>query len=188
MMPAKIPDAYHPPPEQRPASLLKKAYERLIKIRGQPREIAQGFALGIFVGMSPFLGFQTMGVIFLASLLKWNKIAAAIGVWISNPVTAPVLYSVTYFIGAAFMGKDPAPLPWRGSPESFLESLARAPDILWALVLGGMILGLPLAVASYYFVHSAVRRYQVEIREKLARKKRTGGSRLRRRKKRPEGK
>ena len=33
---------------------LKKAYERLLKIRGEPREIALGFALGIFIGMSPF--------------------------------------------------------------------------------------------------------------------------------------
>jgi uncharacterized protein (DUF2062 family) len=152
--------------------VFKRVYERLIKIRGRPPEIALGFALGIFVGMSPFMGFQTALAIFIASLLKWNKIAAAIGVWVSNPFTAPFLYGVTYYVGAGILGEGgSAPFCGGVGASAFLDTLAKAPDILWAMTLGGVILGIPLSMAAYFFVHSAVQKYQAEIRGKLARQK-----------------
>jgi uncharacterized protein (DUF2062 family) len=77
-----------------------KTYERFLKIRGTPREIGLGFAIGLFVGMSPTMGFQMAIAVFLAAVFKWNKISAAAAVWITNPVTAPIIYGVTYFIGA----------------------------------------------------------------------------------------
>ena len=58
-----------------------RTYERFLKIRGQPREIALGFALGLFVGMTPFIGLHTVTAVPLAALLKWNKISAAVAVW-----------------------------------------------------------------------------------------------------------
>lgn len=61
-------------------SISKRAYERLLKIRGEPNQIALGFALGLFVGMSPTMGFQIVVAVSLAALLKWNKISTAIGV------------------------------------------------------------------------------------------------------------
>ena len=79
--------------------MLYRAYERFVKIRGNPREIALGFALGLFVGMTPFMGFHMAIAVFFAALFKWNKIAAAAGGWISNPVTAPFVYAGTYYVG-----------------------------------------------------------------------------------------
>jgi len=55
------------------ALLGHKAFERFIKIHGNPREIALGFALGVFVGMSPTYGFQiALGVFFAAILTGWQ--------------------------------------------------------------------------------------------------------------------
>ncbi len=68
---------------------LKRIYERFVKIRGDPHKIALGFSLGLFVGMSPSMGVQMPIAIFIAALLKWNKISSAAGVWITNPLTAP---------------------------------------------------------------------------------------------------
>ena len=45
----------------------KKTYSRFLKIRGNPKEIALGFALGLFVGMSPFMGAHTIIAVFLAA-------------------------------------------------------------------------------------------------------------------------
>ncbi|MEJ2167919.1 MAG: DUF2062 domain-containing protein [Desulfobacterales bacterium] len=87
--------------------LVRRLYKRFIRIRGNPREIALGFALGVFVGMSPTMGVQTPIAIFLAALCKWSKLSAAIGVWISNPLTAPVLYGVTYITGAKLLKLEP---------------------------------------------------------------------------------
>ncbi|MDM8550579.1 DUF2062 domain-containing protein [Desulfobacterales bacterium HSG2] len=151
---------------------LKKAYERLIRIRGHPREIALGFALGIFVGMSPTLGFQMAIAVCFAALLKWNKVSAALGVWISNPVTAPVIYSVTYLIGAKLLGISKVDdVSGNLDSTTIYEWVSNAPEIVWALTVGGVIAGLPLAVFAYYFSYSAVRKYQEDIKRKLAQQK-----------------
>ena len=69
----------------------RKAYHRFLKIRGHPREISLGFALGLFVGMSPFMGLHTAIAVLLAALLKWNKFSAALAVWIRRFITWPSL-------------------------------------------------------------------------------------------------
>lgn len=76
--------------------MLLKTYIRFLKLRGEPREIALGFALGVFIAFSPTIGVQMVLAIFLAALLKWSKLAVAVAVWISNPLTAPFIYGVTY--------------------------------------------------------------------------------------------
>lgn len=149
---------------------MKKAYERFVRIRGNPHEIALGFALGIFIGMTPTLGFQMAMAVFLAALFKWNKISAAIGVWISNPLTAPFLYGATYYLGAKMLGMDHH-LPQMEEISSFLQILRKAPGIFWAMTVGGVILGLPLALAAYYFSCSALQKYRDEIKRKLAERK-----------------
>lgn len=154
-------------------NVFKKIYDRLVKIRGEPREIALGFALGIFIGMSPTIGFQTAIAVFFASILKWNKISAAVGVWISNPLTAPFIYGITYLIGASLLGVEKADSGLADTLDStaVFALLSKTPEIIWALIVGGLITGLPLAVFGYYFCHSAVRKYQEDFKMKLARQK-----------------
>ena len=148
---------------------LRKVYERFVKIRGQPREIALGFALGIFIGMTPTMGIQMPLAVFLAAVFKWSKISAAFGVWITNPFTSPFIYGLTYIVGAKLLGLKLA----MTSPEDFSwsivkELLENAPAIFGALTLGGIIIGLPLAVLSYYLSFAAVNKYQQSIKAKVA--------------------
>ena len=84
--------------------IIRKFYRRFIKIQDEPNKIALGFAFGLFVGMSPTLGIQTVIAVSLAALFRWNKISSALGVWISNPITAPFLYGITYLIGTKVLG------------------------------------------------------------------------------------
>jgi len=153
-------------------SSFKKVYERFIKIRGEPRKIALGFALGLFVGMSPTMGLQIAIAVFFAALLKWNKISAAIGVWITNPITAPFIYSMTYVTGAKLIGIKKT---YNLNPELNLDTinkiLQKAPEFIWALIIGGIIIGLPLAIAGYYFSFAAVKRYQEDVKRKIAKQK-----------------
>ena len=170
---------------------LQKVYERFVKIRGEPRKIALGFALGLFIGMSPTMGFQIAIAVFFAALLKWNKISSAVGVWITNPVTAPFLYGLTYFTGAKLLGIRKAYTPPEELSITAIEKLIqKAPEALWALIIGGIVLGLPLAVAGYYFSYSAILKYQggikrkiVERREKLTGKRGKTGKRMNRKSK-----
>jgi uncharacterized protein len=149
-----------------------KAYARFLKIRGNPNEIALGFALGLFVGMSPTMGFQMAIAVFLAALFKWNKISAAVAVWITNPLTAPIIYGITYFVGAKLTGADNR---FSGFKEfdvaALIHLIQQTPGILLTMTLGGIVIGIPLALAGYYFAFSAIHTYQKDIKVKLAERK-----------------
>lgn len=147
---------------------LKKIYDRFIRIRGNPREIALGFALGLFIGFTPTMGIQIAMGVFFAALLKWNKIAAAIGVQVTNPLTAPFVYSFTYFIGAKLIGLERT-FVWTDVFDltKALDMLEKAPGIILALTIGGIIVGAPIAWAGYLISHAALEKYQKSIKDKL---------------------
>ncbi len=152
--------------------LRHKAFERFIKLHGHPREIALGFALGIFVGMSPTYGFQIALGIFLAALFKWNKISAAVGVWITNPVTAPFIYGGTYYLGASVLGIDSSFSAESMFSVSFVtEFIKNTPLIFATLMLGGILVGMPLAVISYFVSYALLKRYQESVKQALEKQK-----------------
>ncbi len=149
--------------------MIRRLYERFVKIRGRPREIALGFALGIFIGMTPTMGIQMPIAIFFAALFKWSKISAVFGVWITNPFTSPFIYGLTYIAGAKLLGlKATLNLPDELTWSIVKEMLKNAPLIFSALTVGGIIIGLPLAVLCYYMSYAAVNRYQQSIQVKVA--------------------
>jgi uncharacterized protein (DUF2062 family) len=118
------------------------------------------------------MGVQMPIAVFFAALLKWSKISAAFGVWITNPFTSPFIYGLTYVVGARVLGLEailslPDDLTW----STVRELLKNAPVIMGALTVGGIIVGLPLAVLSYFLSHTAVNRYQEGIRAKVAAQK-----------------
>jgi uncharacterized protein (DUF2062 family) len=152
--------------------IIRRLYERFIQIRGAPREVALGFALGIFVGMTPTVGVQTPIAIFFAALFKWSKLAAAIGVWISNPLTVPIIYGVTYVIGTKLLNLEPVVnMPLSPTWSTLKGMLQKAPQAFGAMTVGGALLGIPLAIISYYLSYAAVDKYQKDVKEKLVRQK-----------------
>jgi len=81
-------------------SLLKK----IKRLQGNPHYIAMGMAIGVFVGVTPTIPFHTALAIVLAFVLRGSKPAAAIGVWIANPLTIPLLYYSSYRVGVGLFG------------------------------------------------------------------------------------
>ena len=159
-----------------------RVYRRFLKIRGNPHEIALGFALGLFVGMTPFMGFQKPIAIFFAAIFQWNKISSAAGVWISNPLSAPVIYGITYFVGANMTGLSLSQ-NFTGFNEITIFGLMNStPEVLIAMILGGIIICIPIAITGYFFSFSAVKRYQDDIKIKLAEKKKERAARKQRKK------
>jgi uncharacterized protein (DUF2062 family) len=147
-------------------------YRRFIKIHGTPREIALGFALGLFIGTSPTMGFQIIIAVFLAAVFQWNKITAGMGVWITNPVTAPFIYSGTYVLGSKILGLDNQfSFPDGFTISTLVQMMKEAPNIFTALTVGGIIVGLPLAAAGYYIVYSLVKKYQDDLKKALEKQK-----------------
>ena len=148
---------------------LNRFWRSMITIQGEPRRIAAGFALGLFVGMAPAMGVQMVIAIGAAMACRVNKIAAAGAVWITNPITAPFVYPFTYFVGDKFLHiSDPDYLPRRLVVDwTDWESVQQvAGEVVWALLVGGIIVGIPLAVIGYFLCYNGIVRYR-QTREKL---------------------
>lgn len=162
---------------------LRKGYYRFLQMRGEPRQIALGLALGVFIGMSPFMGLHAVTAIFLAAFFKWNKVASAIGVLVSNPATAPFLYWFTYQVGEIFYSRK---TPFNPADEfgvtAILEILKKTPEVLWVLTIGGVIVGLPMAFLTYWFSYNAITKYRKDIRQRISEKKERLVQRVKRKK------
>lgn len=69
---------------------------------------ALSIVLGVFIGIAPFWGFQTVLVIFLAALLKLNKLIAFTFSNISLPLFIPIIIYASIHVGAFLLNVTPA--------------------------------------------------------------------------------
>ena len=131
---------------------------KLLRLQEDPRRIAGGMALGIFIGITPTIPFHTVASIALATLIGVSPIAAFIGIQIGNPLTIIPIYIACYKVGQFLLYKGtPLVFPETYSFEAWLE-------VLWqgglALQVGGVVLALPPAIASYFLTLWVVQRYR----------------------------
>ena len=118
---------------------------RLARIKSTPDAISRGMALGVFVGFTPFFGFHILIALFLAFILRQNKIAAFVGVWVTNPLTAPLIYALEYEVGRMLLGMPAIGMAIFSSELTW----ATAQQLGLPLILGSLVLGLPSALISY---------------------------------------
>lgn len=144
--------------------LLRYYWLRLSRLRGDPRKLAWGMALGVFVGITPTVPFHMVTVLTLAPLLRVSVVTAYLGIWVMNPLTIVPLYILAFEVGAYLLfpgGVLDLPEVWTW--KSALE-------VLWrgglALQVGGVIIALPPAVASYFLTLWAVRRQRQRRRNR----------------------
>ncbi len=118
---------------------------RLARIQSEPDAIGRGMALGLFIGFTPTFGIQILLAILFAFLLRQNKIATFVGVWITNPFTAPFIYGLEYEIGRMLMGMPPI-----GSAHfNYDFSWEMGMQVGLPLLLGSAVLGIPVAIIGY---------------------------------------
>lgn len=143
-------------------------YLRLILLPDTPHNVALGAALGIFVGLTPTVAVQMAIAVFLAWLLGGSKVAAAIGVWISNPLTIPPLYAAFYYLGkflSPFMAHAQLPPDW-----GIQELLAVGGQAFLTAMIGGLVMGIVAAPLTYIFIFKNIGRLQAWERKKLREK------------------
>jgi len=76
--------------------LVRRWLDTLLHIDDTPDRTAAAFALGVFFGFSPFLGFHTILGITFAFLLNLNRVALLLGVYSNLPwIIAPYYAGVT---------------------------------------------------------------------------------------------
>ena len=136
----------------------KVRLRQVLAVKEPPRKIAAAFAVGVFIGMSPFLGIHTLLGLALAWQLKLNKFVTLIGVYVTNPWTIVPIYSFGTWVGAKVMGLDniiPA-IDW--SHITFLGFIDNFRPLLVPFVVGSLLVGSVAAVISYMTIYSVVRK------------------------------
>ena len=114
-------------------------YLKLIRLRGHPKELARGLAAGVFAGMFPLFGLQTIMGVAIALRVKGNPLMAAAGTWISNPLTYLPIYAFNYRLGSWILGRPVVNL--FTDAESMKAWVETGTDVGVSLILGSTVMG-----------------------------------------------
>lgn len=141
---------------------LRYFYLKFVRLRGHPKELARGLASGVFAGLFPLFGLQTIIGVGLALRIGGNPILAAAGTWVSNPFTYVPIYAFNYQVGRWLLGRSDAQ-PFTDL-ESFNAWLETGADVTVTLFLGCFVMGLLCGAATYFvslpMIRKAQHRYQ----------------------------
>ncbi len=153
-------------------------YLRFVRLKGNPRSLALGSAIGVFVGITPTIPFHTIVIFVLSIFTRSSFIAGLITSWVvCNPLTYIPQYFLSLKIGNLV---TPYELSW-DQVRSVLETLLSdvsfgmrmkalvtvSYEAIIVMLIGGTILALPFAVISYYLSYFTF----VKIRKKRQEKR-----------------
>ena len=139
-------------------------YLRLLRLKGRPEEVAGGMAIGVFVGMTPTVPLHTVLAVLIAYLFGKSKLAAAMGVWVSNPLLLPFVYFLDYKLGRMITRTTPPSFAVSGF--SIQKMIELGWGISFPLIVGGFVLGLICAIPSYYITKRVVILYREKRRKR----------------------
>ena len=131
---------------------IRKFISWLWNQEGSPFQRALGFGVGIFSGCFPFFGLQTLMGVFLAKMFKGNSILAALGTWISNPITYVPLYFFNYRIGSLLLNtkSDIVDVGHITTNELWSQSWHLSSRLLIGSTCVGFVIGLIGALCLYF--------------------------------------
>lgn len=103
----------------------------VLRLDDAPWRIALALAIGVFISFTPFLGFQTLLALLVATVCRLNKAAVVVGAWLNLPWFMPLVYAGALWVGGALLPREPWTL---------------------ALLAGSTILGAAAAIVTYVLV------------------------------------
>lgn len=72
---------------------------KIMHIQDSPHKISLGVGLGLFIAWTPFLGLHILIALVLSVILKANKFATLVSIWVSNIFTFAIIYYPSYLVG-----------------------------------------------------------------------------------------
>jgi uncharacterized protein (DUF2062 family) len=142
------------------SGLVRRWLDALLHVQDTPERTAGAFALGVFFGFSPFLGFHTLLAIVAAFLLDMNRVAVLLGVYANLPWFLAPYYAIATMVGSEITGKRPPPEFRAHLGQLFELSLFQMDfwhrlivlmkPLLWPYTVGSLLCAIILAVAAYH--------------------------------------
>ena len=156
---------------------------RLKRIPDTPHKISLGMSCGIFASFTPLFGLHFLIAGLLSYLLRANVLASLIGTFVGNPITFPIITVFNLKLGEWILGSSEYSSDDGGKIfEGFLDfifliyksfftegsigdnNVPRMNEFLNGVFipysLGGLILGIFIAVVSYFLLRPLVATYQ----------------------------
>jgi uncharacterized protein len=141
--------------------LSKYYFLKFIRLKGDPKSLAAGAAIGVFVGLTPTIPLHTVALMALTIVTRTSLIAAVTTSWlVCNPLTYAPIYYFSLVIGNAI---TPYNLSWEkikgildllmthtGLGPSFQALANLGLEAIIVMFVGGCILALPFTIVSYY--------------------------------------
>ncbi len=154
-------------------ALFKDKFRNIFQVKDTPHRIALAFAIGVFLGISPFLGLHYVGGFFIAWLVRLNKLVTMAGVSVNNPWTIVPLSSFCVWIGAKLIGINHI-LPeveWESVTlmnvlgkfsdfHNFIEMVKQLWPLITSFFVGSLLVGSISAIASYFIIQIIMARYK----------------------------
>lgn len=142
-------------------SVFARLRGKIVRLQGDPRKVALGFALGSFIGVSPLIGMQVLICLGLSTLFRISRPASVVGVLNTNWTKGLFLYPINYQIGAWILGNNnQVDFSEILHGNIFRNILNAGPDVFVSMLIGGFVTGAALAVIYYYLVHFILIRFR----------------------------
>ena len=168
---------------RRKRSLRRRALKVLLRLMRREEsleKVAAAVALGVGVGLSPFIGFHFFLAIALAFFFRLNKLDTVLGSLVGNPWTLPPFYALGYRVGRAILGFAPArvpPLRWQRILHHDFWVSFRGPGFgprLSSFLVGTTLLAALIALGTYLALRGVLALYHrrhPRVAERAARKR-----------------
>ncbi|MBR1600412.1 MAG: DUF2062 domain-containing protein, partial [Alphaproteobacteria bacterium] len=141
----------------------KKILVRLKQLKGTPYSIAAGFACGVAVSFTPFIGFHLIIAAVTAWIIRGNILSSAIGTLIGNPWTFPFIWVAVLSTGNYVLGNSAI------SDVNFLKIFEKSGEALitfnfknfgrdvWPIIYPMMIGCIPYYVVSWFISYKLIK-------------------------------
>jgi uncharacterized protein len=140
-------------------ALVRRWLDALLHVDDTPERTAAAFAVGVFFGFSPFLGFHTLLAIVFAFLFNLNRVAALLGVYSNLPWIIAPYYAIVTMIGARIIGHKP-PAGFKAqlsalfqlsvfSGEFWHRLITILKPLLWPYTVGSLLGAIVMASLAY---------------------------------------
>jgi uncharacterized protein len=149
-------------------SLKRRRLRLLLDLMGRvdrPERVAAALALGVGVGLSPFIGFHFILAVVLAWIFRLHKLDTVIGSFAGNPWTLPPVFAAGYRLGRILLGYPPVrvpPLKWERILHHDFWVAFRGPGLsprLASFLVGTTLIAAVAAFATYFFARAFLKLY-----------------------------
>ena len=153
---------------------------RLRRLPDPAHKISRGIACGVFASFTPFFGLHFVTAAGLAVLIRGNALAAMLATFFGNPITFPVIATISVELGTWILGHRTVP------PQDILLGFSLASVEIWSnlaalftadtadwretgqffsriflpYLVGGIIPGIVAGFAAYFMANPVIASYQ----------------------------